>query len=97
MNLTKSDIIQKISTETSLTQKQATQTVEAVLETVKRTPASGEDVMIRGFGKFCVKEKHERKGTDPTTGSEITLPAKKVVTFRYSGRLRERVNGLEST
>jgi len=96
MTLTKSDIIQKISTETGLTQKQATQTGEDVLETVKRTLASGEDVMISGFGKFCVKEKHKRKGRNPATGSEITLPAKKVVTFSYSDRLREQVNGLES-
>ena len=49
--------------------------------------------MISGFGKFCVKEKAERRGRNPATGGDIMLPPRKVVTFKCSGKLRERVNG----
>jgi len=54
---------------------------------------SGEDVLISGFGKFCVKEKKERKGRNPATGGDMMLRPRKVVTFKCSGKLRDRVNG----
>ncbi len=60
---------------------------------MKETLASGEDVLISGFGKFCVKEKTERKGRNPATGEDMMLAPRKVVTFKCSGKLRERVNG----
>ena len=49
--------------------------------------------MVRGFGKFCVKQKSERKGRNPATGGDMILAPRKVVTFKCSGKLRERVNG----
>jgi len=54
---------------------------------------SGEDVLISGFGKFSVRERKERKGRNPLTGKPLVLPAKKVVTFKCSGKLREKING----
>jgi integration host factor subunit alpha len=54
---------------------------------------SGDDVLVSGFGKFCVKEKVERKGKNPATGEEAISPARRVVTFKCSGKLREKVNG----
>ncbi len=60
---------------------------------MKQTLASGDDVLISGFGKFCVKEKSERKGRNPSTGGDMMLAPRKVVTFRCSGKLRDRVNG----
>ena len=63
------------------------------MEIMKDTIASGEDILMSGFGKFCVKEKAERKGRNPATGDDQMLPARKVVTFKCSGKLRERVNG----
>jgi integration host factor subunit alpha len=48
--------------------------------------------MISGFGKFCVNEKKARKGRNPATDEEMTLPARRVVTFKCSGKLRERIN-----
>ncbi|MCJ7539626.1 MAG: integration host factor subunit alpha [Desulfobacterales bacterium] len=69
------------------------ETVETLLEIMKQTLASGEDVMVSGFGKFCVKEKSERKGRNPATGGDMMLAPRKVVTFRCSGKLRKRVNG----
>ena len=48
--------------------------------------------MISGFGRFCVKEKKERRGRTPATGKDMMLKPRKVVTFRCSGKLRERMN-----
>jgi integration host factor subunit alpha len=63
------------------------------LEIIKRTLESGEDVMISGFGKFCVKEKKQRKGRNPATGKDMMLEPRKVVTFRCSRQLRYKING----
>ena len=54
---------------------------------------SGGDFLVFGFGKFCVKEKAERKGRNPATGEDAILPARRVVTFKCSGKLRKQVNG----
>ncbi len=62
-------------------------------EIIKRTLISGEDVLVSGFGKFCVNEKKEGKGRNPSAGEDMMLEAKKVVTFKCSGKLRGRVNG----
>jgi integration host factor subunit alpha len=66
--------------------------VETLLEIIKSTLVSGEDVMISGFGKFCVKDKRERKGRNPATGEDMMLAPRRVVTFRTSGKLREKIN-----
>jgi len=77
------------------TKKKSTETVETLLEIMKETLVSGDDVMISGFGKFCVKNKKERRGRNPATGEDMMLDARKVVTFKCSGKLRERVNTKE--
>ena len=59
---------------------------------MKKTLESGDDVMISNFGKFCVKEKRERRGRNPSTGQEMILKPRKVVTFKCSGTLREKIN-----
>ena len=93
MTLTKADLIETIQSNNGLTLKQSTNLVETLMEIMKDTLASGEDILMSGFGKFCVKEKAERKGRNPATGDDQMLPARKVVTFKCSGKLRERVNG----
>ena len=93
MTLTKSQIIEEVRANNRLTKKQSSETVEALLEIMKETLASGEDVLISGFGKFCVKNKKERRGRNPATGEDMILNARKVITFKCSGKLRERVNG----
>ncbi len=60
---------------------------------MKSTLASGEDALISGFGKFCVKQKKERKGRNPATGEDLMLAPRKVVTFKSSGKLRKRISG----
>ena len=66
---------------------------ESLLELIKASLESGEDVLVSCFGKFCVKEKKERKGRNPATGEDAILPARRVVTFKCSGKLRDKVNG----
>ena len=91
MTLTKSQIIDAIAEQNGFTKKQSSETVETILEIIKSTLASGEDVLISGFGKFCVKDKRERKGRNPATGEDMMLAPRRVVTFKCSGKLRDRL------
>ena len=90
--LTKADIISAIQTENGYSLKKSTDIVETLLEILKRTLESGEDVMISGFGKFQVRDKRERCGRNPATDEDMILPARRVVTFKCSGRSRDRIN-----
>ncbi len=92
MALTKADIIQTVCEESGFSKKQSMETVETLLEIIKRTLENGEDVLISGFGKFCVKDKRQRRGRNPATGSAMTLSERRVVTFKCSGRLRDKIN-----
>ncbi len=95
MALTKAQITEEVRTRNGFTLKKSTKTVEAILEIIKQTLESGEDVLISGFGKFCVKDKKERRGRNPATGEDLMLAPRKVVTFKGSGKLREIVNGFK--
>ena len=92
MSLTKADIIAAIQKEIGFTKNQSTELVESLLEIIKSELESGEDVLISGFGKFCVKEKRERRGRNPATGEDMILRPRRVVTFKLSGKLKEKVN-----
>jgi len=92
MTLTKIQIVESIQNQTGFPKNRSLEIVETLLEIIKSTLASGEDVLISGFGKFCVKEKNERKGRNPATGEDLMLKPRKVVTFKCSGKLRARVN-----
>jgi len=92
MALTKAQIVKSVKNQTGIFNNPS-EIVETLLEIIKRTLASGEDVMISGFGKFCFKEKAERKGRNPSTGEDMMLEPRKVVTFKCSGELRKRING----
>ena len=93
MALTKHDIAEQIQASLGFPKNQSAEITEALLELVKSTLAAGEDVLVSGFGKFCVKNKSERKGRNPATGEDAILPARRVVTFKCSGKLRDKVNG----
>lgn len=92
MALTKTLIAEKIQEELNLSRTTTYEIMEEFLEIIKETIESGEDIMISGFGKFCVNEKQARKGRNPATDEEMTLPARRVVTFKCSGKLRELIN-----
>ena len=94
MALTKIEMVDSIANQIGYTKNFSSELVETLLETMKKTLESGEDVLISGFGKFCVKEKRERKGRNPSTGEDLMLKSRKVVTFRCSGKLREKLNGM---
>ncbi len=92
MALTKFKIKAEIQRRLNLTGKQSDNFVETLLEIIKTTLTSGEDVMISGFGRFSLKQKRERRGRNPATGESLILAPKRVVTFRYSPLLREKLN-----
>lgn len=93
MALTKSTITETISEKLDLHPTKAKDTVEELLEIMKSTLASGEDVMVSAFGKFQVNEKAPRKGRNPATGEDMILAKRRVVTFKCAGKLRDRING----
>ncbi len=92
MALTKAQIVESIHNQTGFPRNRSVEIVETLLEIIKRTLASGEDVLVSGFGKFSVKEKKERKGRNPATGEDMMLAPRKVVTFKCSGKLRDKIN-----
>ena len=92
MTLTKSHLVDAIAEQNGFSKKKSTETVETILEIIKSILAYGQDVLISGFGKFCVKEKRERKGRNPATGEDMMLASRRVVTFRCSGKLKDRIN-----
>jgi len=94
MTFTKADLINKVHTSNpKLTKAQARKAVEAILRIIKSSLGNGEDVLMSGFGKLSVKDKAVRKGRNPQTGESMMLDARRVITFRPSGKLREKVNG----
>lgn len=92
MTLTKADIVEQVYMEMGYPKEKSFQIVESLLESIKACLESGDDVLVSGFGKFCVKDKHARRGRNPATGETAILPARRVVTFKCSGQLRRRVN-----
>lgn len=93
MALTKTDIVERIASKNDLKPSEAREVVESLIEIMKSTLASGEDLMISGFGKFCVNDKAPRKGRNPATGEGMILEKRRVVTFKCSGKLRDLING----
>jgi integration host factor subunit alpha len=94
MALTKSDIVASVHN-LGLTKKKSVEVIESLLEIIKRSLESSEDVLVSGFGKFCVKDKAKRKGRNPATGEDLMLKGRRVVTFKCSGKLRHKIDGLE--
>ena len=92
MALTKDDIVRALADETGYPRNQSIDLIEALLELIKSALASGDDVLISGFGKFCVKVKRERKGRNPATGEDMMLEARKVLAFKCSRQLRDKIN-----
>jgi integration host factor subunit alpha len=93
MALTKIDIAEQIQQQLGFPKSQSLETTETLIELIKSTLESGDDVLISSFGKFCVREKAERRGRNPATGEDAILPARRVVAFKCSGKLRDEVNG----
>lgn len=92
MALTKNDIIEIVTEQIGFSRTQSVTLVESLLETIKNSLEKGDDILVSGFGKFTVKQKSERKGRNPATGTDMMLEKRKVVTFKHSGVLKDRIN-----
>ncbi len=92
MALTKEKIINSIYHQVGLSKSQSRAVVEKLFELIKQTLENGEDILISGFGKFVVKEKAARRGRNPQTTEDLQLRARRVVVFKTSGVLREKIN-----
>ena len=91
--LTKAVIVESAQNQLGLPKKDCIELVEKLLEIIKSSLASGDDVLISGFGKFEVKSKKGRRGRNPATGESLMLAPRKIVKFTCSGKLRDRING----
>ena len=92
MALTKSALIATITEKLGFNRAQSASAIEKLIEIVKSTLESGEDVLVSGFGKFCVKRKKQRLGRNPATGDNMVLDARTVLTFQCSGKLKKLMN-----
>ncbi len=93
MALTKHAIAEQIQAGLGFPKNKSVEITDTLLEIIKSTLESGEDVLVSGFGKFCVNDKKERKGRNPATGEDMMLRPRRVVTFKLSAKLRGKVNG----
>jgi len=89
--MTKAELIRNVAKRTGTTLKLARQIVDATFDEIASALEDGQRLIFPGFGTFCVVERKERKGRNPRTGEEITIPAKKVVKFRTAKALQDRV------
>ena len=90
--LTKAHIVEAVAEADGFSRRKSVEIIETLLELIKSTLESGEDIMISGFGRFCVKQKAERRGRHPANGKDMVLAPRKVVTFKWSGKLKEKLN-----
>ena len=90
---TKADIIENVYERLGVySKKEAAQIVELVFEAVKQTLSDGEKLKISGFGNFVVRPKQQRIGRNPKTGDQITITARRVLTFKPSQVLKNSLN-----
>lgn len=93
MALTKDHLMNSIHKKLGLPKSKSVKLVESLLETIKMKLEQGEDVLISRFGKFCVKNKKARRGRNPATGEDLMLDSKRIITFKCSPVLRDKLNG----
>ena len=91
MALTKADLAENLFNELGLNKREAKEFVEIFFERIRGALAEGEQVKLSGFGNFTLRQKNSRPGRNPKTGEEIPITARRVVTFRASHKLKERV------
>jgi len=90
--MTKADIVEKIYEKVGFSKKESAELVELVFDIVKSTLEQGDKIKIAGFGNFVVKEKADRRGRNPQTGEEITISARRILTFKPSQVLKASIN-----
>jgi integration host factor subunit alpha len=91
--LTRAEIAELLNRQVGLSRAESAELVEQVLDLVADALSSGENVKISGFGTFVLRDKNERVGRNPKTGIEVPITPRRVLTFRPSQSLRDRVSG----
>lgn len=94
--MTKADIIECVHEKVGFSKKDSAEIVEMVFDTIKETLEKGDKIKISGFGNFVVRSKKQRRGRNPQTGQEITITARKVLTFKPSQVLKNALNNENS-
>lgn len=92
MTLTKAQIVENLFAKNLFTKGESVQIIETLFELMKQALERGDDVLISGFGKFCVRQKNQRTGRNPQAGESLAIPSRTVITFKCSGVLKEKVN-----
>ena len=89
--ITKADLADTLFNELGLNKREAKEFVELFFEKIRIVLETGDSVKLSGFGNFGVREKNPRPGRNPKTGEEIPITARRVVTFKASQKLKDRV------
>lgn len=89
--MTKNDLVSQVATTAELSKKDAEKAVSAVIETITKALASGDKVALVGFGTFETRDRPARKGLNPRTKEEITIPATTAPAFKAGKALKEAV------
>lgn len=92
MAVTKTDLAEMLYDELGLNKREAKEFVELFFEKIRETLEAGDSVKLSGFGNFDVREKNSRPGRNPKTGEGIPISARRVVTFKASQKLKDRVS-----
>ena len=90
--MNKEELVQEIAKKAKVTQKEAAEVLNGLVETVQKTVAKGEKVTLVGFGTFESRKRAARTGRNPQTGKEIKIAAKKVPAFSAGKKFKELVN-----
>ncbi|QDR83339.1 HU family DNA-binding protein [Sporomusa termitida] len=90
--MNKTDLVKAVAQKADMTQKDAEKAINAVFASIEEALANDDKVQIIGFGTFEVKTREERKGRNPQTGNEITIPASKNPVFKAGKGLKDTVN-----
>ena len=89
--LTRADLAETINRKMGFSRSESLDLVEAILARMCQAMGEGENVKISGFGSFVLRDKKERVGRNPKTGVEVPITPRRVMTFRASQKLKERV------
>ena len=90
--MTKAELVEEVAKESDLTKKDAEVIIQTVLNSITEALQRGEGVELRGFGSFRIRSRSPRQGRNPKTGSDVSVPAKRVPHFKPGKELREIVN-----
>ncbi len=97
MSLTREDMAESLFNELGLNKKEARELVDSYFEELTASLAVGEQIKLSGFGNFDLRDKNERPGRNLKTGQKVSIPARRVVTFRAGPKLKARVEGYAGT